>query len=74
MEEVMNREDANYVVVISESFGMKRVILKAFFHLDSSNQCGEMISYVGEYYGAYLRANTRIEIAKVIGDSVIGME
>lgn len=72
MEEVMNREDANYIVIISESYGLKRIILKAYFHLDSSDECGEMISYMGDYYGAYMRENTRLEIAKVIEGTVVG--
>lgn len=61
MEEVTNLNDANYCVILSESFGKKRVIKKIYFNADSSNYIPDMIAWVANYYGYLIVENVKIE-------------
>lgn len=66
MEEVMNVEDANLSIVISESYGLKRVIHKIYFYLDNYDECSEALKWVTNNYSEFIVPNVRIDCYKVI--------
>lgn len=65
MEEVTNMNDANYCVILSESFGEKRVVKKIFFNVDNPGYIPDMVAWVANYYGYLLGENIRLEVFHV---------
>lgn len=61
MEEVLSLEDANYCVILSESFGEKRVIKRIYFNANSEEYIPDMIAWVANWYPGYIMENVRIE-------------
>lgn len=73
MEEVMNKRDANFVVILSEAYGLKRVILKIYFNLDNFNSTSmwEVLTYVADNYSDYIDSGVRMDFARVICDAAV---
>lgn len=65
MEEVTSMDDANYCVILSESFGEKRIIKKIYFNADSESYIPDMVAWVANYYSMYIAENVRIEVFHV---------
>ena len=72
MEEVLNKEDANYVVIFSEAYGLKRVIEKVYFHLDEEKDMQEMMHYIADNYSWLISTGMRIDMGKVINGATVG--
>lgn len=66
MEEVMNPEDANLSIVISEAYGLKRVIRTVYFYVENNGECGDALRWVVDNYGYLISPNIRIDCYKVI--------
>ena len=75
IEEVMNKRDANFVVILSEAYGLKRVIMKVYFNIDLGHDAiGDVLRYVADNYSMYIDFNVRIDFARVIGDATVVKE
>ena len=67
VEEVLDAEDANYCMVISEVDGLKRVLMKAYFvlHDEEEDVMPDMWGYMIDTYGWYLGPGIRMDCYKV---------
>lgn len=75
IEEVMNKRDANFVVILSEAYGLKRVIMKVYFNIDLGHDAiGDVLRYVADNYSMYIDFNVRIDFARVIGNATVVKE
>lgn len=72
LEEVLLAEDANYVIVLSEAFGLKRVLRKIYFYLPEGVGCSEMVKWVAKYYGDFLVPDVRLDMHVVRFGKAIG--
>lgn len=72
MEEVLNKEDANYVVIFSETYGLKRVMGKVYFYLDEKKDMREMMHYIADNYFWLISTGVRIDMGKVINGATVG--
>lgn len=75
IEEVMNKRDANFVVILSEAYGLKRVLKKIYFNIDLGHDAiGNVLRYVADNYSMYIDFNVRIDFARVIGNATVVKE
>lgn len=65
-------KDANIVVILSEAFGSKNVLLKVWLEIPASVGMNKAIKYVAEYYPDYIDTNVRIDIYRARRGAVIG--
>jgi len=73
IEEVMNKQDANFVVILSEAYGLKRVIMKIYFKIDLGHDAiHDVLRYVADNYYMYIDTGVRMDFARVICDAAIG--
>lgn len=71
-EELSSAEDANYSIVISETWGLKRVIRKFHFYIPLEVGVSKALTYIAEEYPWEIQPNTRIDIYRVRESKVIG--
>lgn len=72
MEEVMNKQDANFVVILSEAYGLKRVIKKIYFKIDLyEDPIRDVLRYVADNYSKYIDSGVRMDFARVICDAAV---
>ena len=73
IEEVMNKQNANFVVILSEAYGLKRVIMKVYFNIDLNHDAiRDVLRYVADNYSIYIDTGVRMDFARVICDAAIG--
>lgn len=72
MIEVHNIEDAKSVVVISESFGEKKILKEIYFD-KNDYPVASMIKYSASHYPFFFDYNNRIDIYKVKNGRKIAM-
>lgn len=74
VEEVMNKQDANFVVILSEAYGLKRVLKKVYFNIDAMTHesMRDILHYVADNYYPYVGTNIRMDFARVICNAAIG--
>lgn len=73
IEEVVDKCDANFVVILSEAYGLKRVIKKVYFKIDLGHDpVSNVLRYVTDNYPMYIDSKVRIDFARVIGSATVG--
>ena len=65
-------QDANYVIIFSESFKAKRVLRKVFVKLSGGESAADAMRYVVDTYPELIQPNVRIDIYKVRCGRVFG--
>ena len=69
----MNKQDANFVVILSEAYGLKRVIMKVYFNIDFTHDAiRDVLRYMADNYSMYIDTGVRMDFARVICDAAIG--
>lgn len=72
--EVFSSSEANYVVVLSEAFGLKRVIKRIWFNLPEDKPMNNLLLQAAELYGEYISPNIRIDIYKTRAGRAYGVK
>ena len=65
-------QDANYVIIFSESFKAKRVLRKVFIKLSFGEPTAKAMRYVVDTYPELVQPNVRIDMYKVRCGRVFG--
>lgn len=70
--EIVNRENANYVILASDNFNQRQIFCKFFIHLNETDSLSGALMVFASGHPEIIKPNVRIDIYKVRNGNIIG--